>query len=145
MKDYTELAAIAHEALEFAETVDGGSYEFRSKKEDDSYADEVAIGAGGAGIGISALKVAQLRKRGVSYKNIGRMVPVGGYRRAKSAYGKASSSVKSTTANLRRRAQLKGGKLADSARAKRDELRKRLRDSKRNSTSDRASRAAGLG
>lgn len=49
MNDYTELAAIAHEALEFADNTNGGLHEFRRKKEeeDDSTRNNAAVKVGG--------------------------------------------------------------------------------------------------
>jgi hypothetical protein len=110
MNDYTELAAIAHEALEFAENTNGGFHEFRRKEEEeeDRTGKKVAVGVGGYG----AYKYGQKRyNAGIkSYTDKG-IKPEKAERMMKSKIRRNTS-----VAGMRQNATVVGRKVAETGR-----------------------------
>ena len=117
MNDYTELAAIAEDALEFAENTNGGFHEFRRKEEEeDRTGKKLAVGVGGTAAvgagGYGAYKYGQKRyNAGVkSYTDKG-IQPEKAERMMKSKIRRNTS-----VAGMRQNATVVGRKVAETGR-----------------------------
>ena len=118
MNDYTELAAIAEDALEFAENTNGGFHEFRRKEEEeeDRTGKKLAVGVGGTAAvgtgGYGAYKYGQKRyNAGVkSYTDKG-IKPEKAERMMKSKIRRNTS-----VAGMRQNATVVGRKVAETGR-----------------------------